>query len=506
MDKKKGILNVAVSILFKLILLTGSIIIRRLLIERLGNGINGINSLYISIIGLLSVAELGVGGAITYCMYKPIVEGNKERVCALFNYFKRAYFIIGIVIFSLGVLIMPALPFLAEGHNIYTSELYSSYIILLISVAASYMFGAKLSLINAHKNNYITTALLSLGMIGQYILQALVLIFTPSFDGYLLCAFVSLAIQWVGTELITRILYGDIVANKKVRLTSEERKEVKRNSSAMLMHKIGGTMVNTLDSIIISAFLGVELLGRYSNYSSIVTNATAVLSLLFTPLISIIGHTFVADRERVIVRYRQLYFLNYVIGVFFYLGFYAVADSLIELLFGEGLRLARPVVFVMTVNYFIQFMRQTTLVFRDATGIFYKDRWKPLLEGSVNAILSVLLVIIFRHAFGDEVASTGVIFATVITNLAVCHIIEPYVLFKYAFDITPRSHYFKSYIGIGLFTLALIYMDRFLYSGGAAFTRFLINGAISIGFSVLVIAAVFVPKIIIYVKNKVLSN
>jgi hypothetical protein len=200
LDKKKGILNVAVSILFKIILLAGSIIIRRLLIERLGNGINGINSLYISIIGLLSVAELGVGGAITYCMYKPIVEGNKERVAALFNYFKRAYFIIGIVIFSLGVLIMPALPFLAEGHNIYTSELYSSYIILLISVAASYMFGAKLSLINAHKNNYITTTLLSLGMIGQYILQALVLIFTPSFDGYLLCAFVSLAIQWVSCK------------------------------------------------------------------------------------------------------------------------------------------------------------------------------------------------------------------------------------------------------------------------------------------------------------------
>ncbi len=502
MDKRKGFLNVAVSIVFKLILLAGSILIRRLLIERLGNGINGINSLYVSIIGLLSVAELGVGGAITYCMYKPIVEGNKERVSALFNYFKRAYFIIGGVIFSLGIFIMPALPFLAEGHNIYTSELYSSYIILLISVAASYMFGAKLSLINAHKNNYLTTALLSIGMIGQYILQALVLIFTPSFDGYLLCAFVSIAVQWVGTELLTRILYGDVVVNRKARLTKEEKSEVKRNSSAMLMHKIGGTMVNTLDSIIISAFLGVELLGRYSNYSSIVTNATAVLSLLFTPLISIIGHTFVSDREKVIKRYRQLYSLNFAIGVFFYLGFYAVSDSLIELLFGQGLELVKPVVFVMTVNYFVQFLRQTTLVFRDATGIFYKDRWKPLVEGGVNAVLSVALVIIFRNAFGDEMASTGVIFATVITNLAVCHIIEPYVLFKYAFDIPLRSHYLKSYLGIGVFTIALFYMDRLLHSDGKAFAKFLINGSISLGCSALVVGIIFIPKIIALIKNK----
>jgi len=502
LDKRKGILNVAVSILFKIILLAGSIIVRRLLIERLGNGINGINSLYVSIIGLLSVAELGVGGAITYCMYKPIVEGNTKRVAALFNYFKRAYFIIGIVIFLLGVLIMPALPFLAEGHNIYTSELYSSYIILLISVCASYMFGAKLSLINAHKNNYITTSLLSVGVILQYILQALVLIFTPSFDGYLLCAFVSIAVQWVGTELITRILYGDIVIDKGARLTKEEKREVKRNSSAMLMHKIGGTMVNTLDSIIISAFLGVELLGRYSNYSSIVTNATAVLSLLFTPLISIIGHTFVTDRKMVVKRYDQLYLLNFTIGVFFYLGFYAVSDSLIELLFGEGLELLRPVVFVMTVNYFIQFMRQTTLVFRDATGIFYKDRWKPIVEGSVNAVLSVLMVILFKNVYGEEMATTGVIFATVVTNLSVCHIIEPYVLFKYAFDNSPRSHYFKSYIGIGVFTVALYYMDRLLYSDKNAIMEFLLNGAISLGFSALTVAVVFIPKIITYIKNK----
>jgi hypothetical protein len=147
-------------------------------------------------------------------------------------------------------------------------------------------------------------------------------------------------------------------------------------------------------------------------------------------------------------------------------------------------------------------MRQTSLVFRDATGIFYRDRWKPLAEGLVNLVLSILMVILFKNTFGDEVATSGVIFATVITNLFVCHIIEPYVLFKYAFDKSPRRHYFKSYLGIGVFTAALIFMDGFLYFSGSPFLRFLLNGAISLGVSAITIAVVFIPKIISLIKSK----
>ena len=94
LDKRKSLINVGVSISFKLILLVGSIIVRRFLIRYVGNEINGLNSLYLSIIGFLSVAELGVGGAITFCMYKPIVERNTAKIAALYhwcNYFCRRY-------------------------------------------------------------------------------------------------------------------------------------------------------------------------------------------------------------------------------------------------------------------------------------------------------------------------------------------------------------------------------------------------------------------------------
>ena len=83
LDKKKGLLNIIVSIIFKVFLLIGAIIARRFLIQYAGEDATGLDSLYVSIIGFLSVAELGVGSAITYCMYKPIVEGDNNKVSAL---------------------------------------------------------------------------------------------------------------------------------------------------------------------------------------------------------------------------------------------------------------------------------------------------------------------------------------------------------------------------------------------------------------------------------------
>ena len=89
MDKKKGLLNVIVSIAFKVLLLVGAILVRRYLIKYIGNEVNGLNSLYTSIIGFLAVAELGVGSAITFCMYKPIVEGDNDKVSALYGLFTK---------------------------------------------------------------------------------------------------------------------------------------------------------------------------------------------------------------------------------------------------------------------------------------------------------------------------------------------------------------------------------------------------------------------------------
>jgi O-antigen/teichoic acid export membrane protein len=483
MDKKKGFLNVTIAIAFKVILLIGSILARRFLIKYIGNEVNGLNSLYLSIIGMLSVAELGVGSAITFCMYKPIVEGDNDKVSALYHLFAKLYLIIGGIILIGGCAVMPFLKYLAKDYQDINVNLYITFALMLISVVLSYLFSSKTSLINAYKNNYITTIIANGGMVIQYVLQIVAVIVFQSFEAYLICRIISVLFQWGVIELVSRKRYNKIIKNKQS-IDAKTKHEVVKNIRAMFMHKIGGVLVNTADSVIISAFIGVIVLGKYSNYTVIMTNMVAVISLFFSPLTSVIGHMCVQeDNTQTIKYFRFFHTFNFVIGVIFFLGYYAVIDDLVVLCFGvEDLLLQKTISFVITLNYFIQFMRQSTNLFKDATGTFYNDRWKPFVEGIINILLSILFVVILP----DEYKVVGVIVATIITNLLICHIVEPHVLYKYAFKQSAKNYYIRNYIYILFFALALIGLNFCMVNIENQWLELLANGCISVAISLLI--------------------
>ncbi|MBQ9780416.1 MAG: hypothetical protein IJW00_05685 [Clostridia bacterium] len=475
MDVKKGKLNVVVSIAFKIITMVMAIVVKRALIGACGNEVNGLNSLYISIIGFLSVAELGVGSAIIFCMYKPIVEGNHDRVSALYHLFRKLYLIIGAMIFVGGLAILPFLPFLVKDYSQLSVNMHLTFLLMLISVTATYLFSAKTSLINAYKNNYITTAISQGGVVLQYVLQIVVLYLTRSFEGYLICRILAVLAQWIASEIAVRKNYGAVIKTRAA-LDDETKNDVKRSIKAMFMHKIGYVLVNTVDSVIISAFVGVVALGEYSNYTMILSSMSGILTLVFTSLTSVIGHLCVEeDKPTVQKYYESFHLLNFIIGTVFFLGYYAVVDHLIALLFSPELIVSKSVSFVITLNGFVQFMRHSTLTFRDATGSFYQDRWKPLFEGVLNIILSILFV--------NFIGVTGVIVATIITNLVICHVVEPYVLFKNAFTASPKVFYLRSYGMILAFAVALGFLSCCLQSFSNEFVEMIVNGFISLGFS-----------------------
>jgi peptidoglycan biosynthesis protein MviN/MurJ (putative lipid II flippase) len=121
-------------------------------------------------------------------------------------------------------------------------------------------------------------------------------------------------------------------------------------------------------------------------------------------------------------------------------------------------------------------MRQTTLLFRDATGTFYNDRWKPLIEGTLNVILSIAFVLVFPESYNI----VGVIVATIITNLLICHIVEPYVLYKYAYKSSAKGYYLRNYAYIALFTAGLVGLNFCLQKIDNSFLELLVNGCIAV--------------------------
>lgn len=481
MDKRKSILNVAVSVGCKLITMVMAIVVKRFLIQYCGNEVNGLNALYLSIIGFMSVAELGVGSAITFSMYKPIVENDSDKVSALYHLYRRMYISVGIVVLVSGLAIAPFLHIFAKDYALVDVNLSYSFILMLISTVLTYLFGAKTALFNAYKNNYVTTSITQGGIVLQYILQIVALLLFGTFEAYLMCRIIACLFQWLVTEVISYKKYRSIV-NRRQRIDAETRKEVTRNIKAMFMHKVGYVLVNTLDSVIIASFVGVIALGEYSNYTTILASMNGVLKLVFSSLTSVIGHMYAREDRTLSREYCEaFYYLNFGIGMVFFMGYYAVIDSLVAILFAKELVVARSVAFVITVNGFVQFMRSSALAFRDATGTFYNDRWKPLVEGVFNVVFSILFV--------KQFGVVGVILATIGTNLLICHVIEPYVLYKKAFEESPWRYYLKNYTSIAVFISALFLLDYCMFDCEKQWMTLLTNGMLSLVLSVAVCVA-----------------
>lgn len=487
MDKKRSILNVSVSIFSSVILYAAAFFVRRLLIRYIGNEVNGLNSLYTSIIGLLSVAELGVGSAIAFSMYKPIVQGKKSSVAALYSLFRKLYRIIGAVIFFAGLAVMPFLPRFISDYEAVNVNVYATFFLMLISIVLSYFYGAKTSLIEAYKENYITTSILTVSKLVRYGLQIAAILIWKSFSVFLFCQILETLLIWGMTEKAVRRKYGDIIATQ-AKLDNETKREIVRNVKAMFMHKVGTIVVNSIDSVIISSFIGVVLLGKYSNYAMIAGMMMNILALFFSPLTSVVGHLCAeGDRDRTKGYYDFFHSLNYVLGFVFFLGYYAVIDHAVSLLFGPDLRLSRAISFIITLNQFTQYMRKATLLFRDASGAFYYDRWKPIAEGACNLALSL----IFVRVFPEDFKAAGVITATVLTTLLICDIVDPYVLFTHVFNKKPWKFYIRNYAYIAVFTVSLLLMTWLSQTRDDGLSVLLTNCLLSFGVSLAALCLVF---------------
>ncbi len=487
MNKKKALINIGTSVIFKLLLLVVSIFARRYLVNILGTEATGIYSLYISIIGFLSIAELGIGTAITFSMYKPIVEGDKDLVSGLYHLYKKAYSIIFILMLIIGVALTPFLPYMMKNQT-GTFNIYITYLIFLSGTLVTYFYAYKTSFINAHLDNYVTTTILSVGKIFEAILQIIVLLTTKSFVLFLSTILIANIFQWIATQIVFKYKYSHLI-NKNKDISVEVKEDVVKKTKAMFFHKIGGHLGNSIDGVVISAFVGISLLGIFSNYTMIATTMIGILSLIFTSIISIIGHSYAKSTKEIYHRqFKPIYLINYIIALIFFLGFYATIDNVIAIIYGKELLISHNIVFIITLNYFIVFMRRATLSFRDASGLFYNDRYKPLITGVVNLILSLIFVFIW--------GIVGVLLATIIANLFIAQIVEAYVLYKHGFEKSPKKYFFYHYSGLVLFLGGILLFNLIPFKEQTnQFIAFLINGFTAVGIAVAIL-------LILYIFNK----
>lgn len=443
---KKSIKNLIFAIIGQGLGLLISFVARIIFIRVLGSDYLGLNGLFTNILTVLSLAELGVGEAITYSLYKPLAQKDTYKCQMLMELYKKIYIVIGIFVFVVGVAITPLLPiFIKDMPDI--SNINLIYILFVINTSISYFFSYKRNLIIADQNRYIATLYRYSFYFLLNVVQIVYLLIAKEYIGFLILQIISTFLENVLISVKADRMYPFLKNDRHIKLDSETKKEITKNTRAMMMHKIGTVIVNSTDNILLSSFVGLNAVGIYSNYYLVINALHTVLGQIFSSITASVGNLCASEgKEKQYDIFEKIYFIDFWIYSFSAICIFCLLNSFIKWWIGSEYLFTMDIVIVLVINYYITGMRKSVLTFREAAGLFYKDRWKPVFESIVNLVVSILLAL--------KCGTLGVFLGTFISSVSVCVWVEPYILYKYGFKRKLRE-YFSEYFKYLFITIIL---------------------------------------------------
>ncbi|MBE5943832.1 MAG: polysaccharide biosynthesis protein [Lachnospiraceae bacterium] len=388
-------------------------IIRTVMLYYMGIEYLGLNSLFGSILWVLNLAELGVGSAMVYSMYQPIIDKDEEQICALLKLYRTYYRVIGAVIAVVGVVITPLIPMLIKTDTEIPSDIdiyVVYYLNLFCTVMTYWLFAYKNSLLMAHQRTDISSKVTILTNTILYGAQILIIIFLRDYYMYLVASIVTQIINNFLIAYWSKKMYPQY--SPKGELDKITKSKITQRIKDLFTMKLGNVIVSTADSIVISMFLGLSILGIYNNYYYIITAVMSIVKVFFVSAMAGIGNSILVESEE--KNYVDLKKFTFIIA--WITGFCSVCllclyQPFMTIWTGKDLLLGFSAVVCFVIYFYVDQFNQLFLTYKDAAGIWHEDRFRPIITALVNLALNIILV--------QVIGIYGVLLSTVISVVAV---------------------------------------------------------------------------------------
>lgn len=453
-------INIGVAFICQVINLALNFISRTVFVKYLGVEYLGVNGLFTDILLILSFAELGIGNAIVFSMYKPLAEQDESKLCSLLALYKKAYKIIFFIVIVFGLIIVPFLPIIIKEQPSIDESLVIIYLLFLLNSALSYTYVYKKSIIIADQKNFIVLSITEVTHIIQIVLQIFML-YLHSYYGFLIS---QIVFTLAGNIICSRYAnkhYSYI--NKTAQpLVESERKDIFRNVGAMALYKLGSVVLGGTSSVILSSTINVAIVGVVSNYVLLSNACNSILMKIadaFTASVGNLGVT--ADSEKKYDVFKKILLITVWLFGLAAVGLWVISNSLIEIWLGKDYLLDNFAVFAVVLGFYIQGIHSAEVTFRITLGYFVKGKWAPL--GS--SVLNVLLAFVLGYYWG----AAGVLLAVPLARMLCIGVVDTLLLYKNAFHQHPIKYYIdnlKFFILMVVISLICSYLIKVVSIGG----------------------------------------
>jgi O-antigen/teichoic acid export membrane protein len=362
------------------------------------------------------------------------------------------YGLIAIVVALMGLAIMPFLPFLIKDLSEVPIDIniYLIYALFLGQSVSSYVFIYKSSIFTADQKGYVISIASIITNIMSTGIRILILFLTKNFTLTLTCGIGIVLLNNFILSIYAQKKYPFVFA-KKIKLDNETKGNIKKDVYAMLCHKVGESIVLSTDNILLSAFIGISALGIYSNYSLIILSVGGLLRQIFSTFISSIGNSKIKlNSDEYYNVYKRLLYLNLIFVSVATIALNTLINPFIEVWLGKDMLMNIAVVIALSISFFLSQMRNTNTSFVMASGLFRKDKLRPLIESIVNLVASIILVI--------KLGIIGIFIGTIISNFTVVFWREPYLIYKNEFNKKPFRYYIYVFMFIAITAILSLLM------------------------------------------------
>lgn len=389
----------------------------------------GIMKLFTQLLQYLNIVELGLGSASAFALYKPLTEKNEEQVSIIITTIKSIYNKISLLLFGLGLLVTPLLPYFMKMEN-FTTDIYFYWIFYVINTVSTYLYIKYVILFTANQEFIYVRFIQSISKMFYQILQIIFIIKYHSFLLFILLLLLDNLTQFIFFKIHYKKKYSYIYDTK------ERYYGLNRDIKNLFWHKIGSLVVFNTDLILISKLVSIEIVGIYASYQLIVQMISIIIGIVTNVIRPKVGkYVSINSKEIVYLLFKKINIIFMLIAIFFSYVTYEVINSFIILWLGEGLELNRITIILICINILVKISRTIVDVFKDSCG-FFDDIQSPILESIINLIFSIIL--------GIKYGLNGIIMGTIISNIIVILIYKPILVFRRCFDKDIKE-YIKLY-------------------------------------------------------------
>lgn len=422
-----------VAMIFYVVSLILQFISRKVFIKYLGAEILGLNSTATSLLQFLNMAELGIGAAVAFSLYKPIANNDQDSIKEIIAVQGWFYKKVALFVLIAGIVLSFFFPQIFSKSHLPLWYAYSTFGVLLFATSLSYLFNYKQVILSASQLDYKIT----LSYKGPKTIKDLFQIFGICFfpgAGYL----IWVVLEGLGAIVCTISLNHEIKKNFPDIFNSNlDGSTIRKKYPSILIkikqlmfHKVGAFVLFQMSPLVIYGFTTLTMVAIYGNYMLLVFGLTMLMSSMFNGLGGGIGSVVnTSDDSKIFAIFKEIYIVRFLLAVICCFGYALCVQPITELWVGNRYLLPTSTVSIIIIIMFLNQMRPPIELFLQAKGMF-NDIWAPIVEASINLGLSCLL----GYYFGLN----GILIGILVSLVCIIFIWKPYYLFRWGFKIDIR--------------------------------------------------------------------